>query len=64
VVSAPRQEIPITNAGLLQHALAEESECPDNNDQICCHQEDIIPKADLNQCQKHYEIGYRYIHKQ
>ena len=69
VVSAPRQEIPITNADLLQHALAEESECSNNNDQICCHQEDIIPNKDLtmpeqNKCQMHYEIGYRYIHKQ
>ena len=67
MVSAPRQEIPITNADLLQHALAEESECSNNNDQICCHQEDIIPNKDVtmpeqNKCQMHYEIGYRYIH--
>ena len=48
VVSAPRQEIPITNAELLQHALAEESECSNNNDQICCHEEDIIPEADCS----------------
>ena len=48
MVSAPRQEIPITNVDLLQHALAEESECSNDNDQICCHQEDIIPKADCS----------------
>jgi hypothetical protein len=48
VVSAPRQEIPIVNADLLQHALAEESECFNDNNQICCHQEDIIPKTDCS----------------
>ena len=69
VVSAPRQEIPITNADLLQHALAEESECSNDNNQICCNQEDISPNKDLtmpeqNTCQMHHEIGYRYIHKQ
>ena len=43
VVSGPRQDIIIQDASLLQHALAEEAECSDDNSQICCHQEDITP---------------------
>ena len=30
--------------------------CDDPN-HTCCHE------SVINQCQKHYEIGYRYIHK-
>ena len=47
-VVGPRQDIIIQDDTLLQHALAEEAECSDDNSQICCHQEDITPERDCS----------------
>ena len=39
--------------------------CDDPN-HTCCHESVLknLTVQEQNQCQKHYQIGYRYIHKQ
>jgi hypothetical protein len=47
-VTSPRQDLIFLDATLLQHALAEDAECSNDNSQICCHQEDITPERDCS----------------
>ena len=49
---------------LSQYALAEEAECPDIENGICCYEDDQLGERfeDLfsqNLCENHKDIGYR-----
>ena len=42
----------------IQKALAEEAECPNENDEICCNENELI--SDQEFCSDFEEDGYRY----
>ena len=51
---------------LSQYALAEEAECPDIKNGICCYEDDqlnFVSNSDdlfsFNLCENHKDIGYR-----
>ena len=51
---------------LSQYALAEEAECPDIENGICCYEDDQLNQGGrfddifaLNLCENHKDIGYR-----
>ena len=51
---------------LSQYALAEEAECPDIENEVCCYEDDQLNQGGrfddifaLNLCENHKDIGYR-----
>ena len=44
----------------IQKALAEEAECPNLDDEVCCNEKELISVSEAKSCSDIAEDGYRY----
>ena len=45
----------------IQKALAEDAECPNQNDEVCCNEKELVSVSEAKSCSDVSEDGYRYL---